>query len=66
MKPITLKITKLNFLALIPAYATAHAAGMDLCAAVEKPVSLKPREIKLVPTGLALEIHRQRAGDHRC
>jgi len=56
MKSIKLKITKRNSLALIPAYATRHAAGMDLCAAVEKPVSLKPREIKLVPTGLALEI----------
>jgi len=56
MKPIKLNITKLNSLALIPAYATRHAAGMDLCAALEKPISLKPRQIKLVPTGLALEI----------
>ena len=56
MKSIKLKITKLNPLALIPAYATKHAAGMDLCAALEKPISLKPREISLVPTGLALEI----------
>ena len=56
MKLIKLKITKLNSLALIPAYATKHAAGMDLCAALEKPISLKPRQIKLVPTGLALEI----------
>ncbi|MDO9390907.1 MAG: dUTP diphosphatase [bacterium] len=56
MKSVKLKITKLNSLALIPAYATRHAAGMDLCAALEKPMSLKPREIKLVPTGLALEI----------
>lgn len=56
MKSIKLKITKLNSLAQIPAYATRHAAGMDLCAALEKPISLKPREIKLVPTGLALDI----------
>lgn len=56
MKSIKLNITKLNALAQIPAYATKHAAGMDLCAALEKPVSLKPREIRLVPTGLALEI----------
>lgn len=65
MKLIKLKITKLNSLALIPAYATKHAAGMDLCAAVEKQVSLKPREIKLVPTGLAVEIPKGYEGQVR-
>jgi len=65
MKPIKLKITKFNPLALTPAYATRHAAGMDLCAALEKPISLKPREIKLVPTGLALEIPQGYEGQIR-
>ena len=49
------KLVKLSRLARLPEYSTTHAAGMDLCAAVEKQVSLKPREIKLVPTGLALK-----------
>jgi len=56
MKKPQVKLVKLSKLARLPEYSTAHAAGMDLCAALEKPISLKPREIKLVPTGLALEI----------
>ena len=56
MKTITLKCKKLSAQAHLPAYATAHAAGMDLHAAVELPVKLKPGEIKLFPTGIALEI----------
>lgn len=40
----------------LPAYATDHAAGMDLRAAVEVPMLLKPMERALVPTGLALAI----------
>ena len=65
MKPIKLKITKLNSLAQIPAYATKHAAGMDFCAALERPMSLKSREIRLVPTGLALEIPQGYEGQVR-
>ena len=56
MKKPQVKLVKLTKLVRLPEYSTAHAAGMDLCAALEKPMSLKPREIKLVPTGLALEI----------
>lgn len=56
MKTPQVKLVKLSKLARLPEYSTAHAAGMDLCAALEKPISLKPREIKLVPTGLALDI----------
>jgi dUTP pyrophosphatase len=56
MKLPQVKLVKLSKLARLPEYSTAHAAGMDLCAALEKPISLKPRQIKLVPTGLALEI----------
>jgi dUTP pyrophosphatase len=40
----------------LPAYATAHAAGMDLRAALEQPLTLAPLERALVPTGLALAI----------
>jgi dUTP pyrophosphatase len=40
----------------LPAYATAHAAGMDLRAAVEAPLTLKPLQRALVPTGLSLAI----------
>jgi dUTP pyrophosphatase len=40
----------------LPAYETLHAAGMDLRANIEAPVSLKPLERKLVPTGLYIEL----------
>ncbi len=40
----------------LPAYETLHAAGMDLRADLETPVTLKPMERKLVPTGLYMEL----------
>ena len=39
-----------------PAYATAGAAGFDLRANLESPITLKPGERKLIPTGLFMEI----------
>lgn len=35
---------------------TAHAAGFDVCAAVEQPVVLKRGEIRLIPCGFALAV----------
>jgi dUTP pyrophosphatase len=40
----------------LPAYETLHAAGMDLRADVTEPVTLKPMERKLIPTGLHIEL----------
>ena len=40
----------------LPAYATEHAAGMDLCAAVAGDVVLAPGQRALIPTGLALAL----------
>ena len=40
----------------LPAYATAHAAGMDLRAALSEPLTLAPMQRALVPTGLSLAI----------
>jgi len=40
----------------LPFYATEHASGMDLLAAVKEPVILKPMERALIPTGIAIEI----------
>lgn len=40
----------------LPEYKSEHAAGMDLCAAVEDPVTVSPGEIKLIPTGVYVEI----------
>lgn len=40
----------------LPQYQTEHAAGADLCAAIEGELVLKPGERAGVPTGLCLEI----------
>ena len=40
----------------LPAYATEHAAGMDLRAALTQPLTLAPLQRALVPTGLSLAI----------
>ena len=40
----------------LPAYATAGAAGMDLLAAVDSPVTLAPGARALIPTGLTIAL----------
>ena len=40
----------------LPVYATPGAAGLDLAAAVDQPVSLAPGEIGLIPTGLRIAL----------
>jgi dUTP pyrophosphatase len=39
-----------------PQYMSEHAAGLDLHAANDEPIEIAPGEIKLVPTGLYVEI----------
>ncbi len=51
-----LKIKKLNNEAIIPAYQTELAAGMDLHS-IEEYI-LEPMERKLIKTGLAFEIEK--------
>ena len=53
----TLKIkVKTNFQEQIPVYATNGAAGADVKACLEHPIEIKSQEIKLIPTGIFLEI----------
>ena len=40
----------------LPGYETIHSAGMDLRADLEAPVTLKPLERKLIPTGIHIEL----------
>lgn len=51
-----LKIQRLAHNRFLPEYKTAGAAGMDLCAAIKEPITLKPLERALVPTGLKIEL----------
>lgn len=41
-----------------PAYETSGAAGMDIKAYLDEPVTLQPMERKIIPTGLFMEIER--------
>ena len=40
----------------LPRYMSEAAAGMDVCAAVDKPLVLEPGDIQLVPTGLQVAV----------
>ena len=40
----------------LPAYATSGAAGLDLLAAVDAPVTIPPGGRALIPTGLAVAL----------
>ncbi|WP_210462970.1 dUTP diphosphatase [Rufibacter roseolus] len=40
----------------LPAYATEHSAGLDLHANLNAPVTLKPLQRTLIPTGLSIEL----------
>ena len=51
-----LKIKRLEHNKVLPEYKTEGAAGMDLSAAIEEPVVLKPLERTLIPTGIKIEL----------
>ena len=40
----------------LPAYATPQSAGMDLRANIEAPITLRPMERRLIPTGLHIAL----------
>lgn len=56
MERIAVKFQRLQPGVKVPKYATAGAAGIDLCALLDKELVLKPGEIIKVPTGLAIEL----------
>jgi len=51
-----LKIFRMEHNKSVPEYKTEGAAGMDLCAAISEPITLKPLERYLIPTGLKIEL----------
>ncbi|CAE6703949.1 Deoxyuridine 5'-triphosphate nucleotidohydrolase [Paraburkholderia domus] len=53
---LDLKILDARMRDQLPAYATAGSAGLDLRACLEEPLTLKPGETALVPTGLAIHV----------
>ncbi len=51
-----LRIKKLKAGAKIPKRATNGSAGMDLYACIDKPITLAPGQLAVVPTGIAIEL----------
>jgi dUTP pyrophosphatase len=57
MKTLTLKIKTLeNFKGALPQYQSAGASGFDVRAQLNAPITLKPGERAMIPTGLSFEI----------
>jgi len=55
--PFTVRVRRVRpGMTLLPRYMTSHAAGMDLLADLEEPVTLLPGERALIPTGIALAL----------
>ena len=40
----------------LPRYMSAHASGMDVCAACESDVTIVPGEVKLIPCGFTMAV----------
>ncbi len=51
-----MKITRMPHNKFLPEYKTEGSSGMDLYAAIEKEITLKPLERILIPTGIKIEI----------
>ena len=53
---IKVLINKLNPKAELPKYKTEGSSGMDLMALIENPITIKPQNSVLIPTGLSIAI----------
>lgn len=56
MTIIQLKILNPLISEQLPEYATIGSAGLDLRAAISAPITIKPGQTELIPTGLAIHI----------
>lgn len=54
MHPI--KVKKLRENAVIPTYGSSEAAGADLYACLQAPVTIMPGQTAFIPTGLSMEL----------
>lgn len=60
MQPI--KVKKLKPKAMLPSYGSVDAAGADLYACLEEPVTVAPGATVFIPTGLSMELPQGTAG----
>lgn len=59
------QVKKLRPDAIVPRYMTEDAAGMDLCAALDAPVTIAPGKRAAIATGIAVAIPRGYEGQLR-
>ncbi len=57
-----IRVKKLSPKAILPTYGSAEAAGADLYACLDAPVTIAPGETAWIPTGLSLEVPKGCAG----
>ena len=57
-----MRIKKVRPNALIPTYGSAEAAGADLYACLEAPVTIEPGKTAFIPTGIAMAVPQGCAG----
>lgn len=60
MTPVPVK--KLHPDAKLPSYGSEYAAGADMYACLQQPVTIAPQATVLIPTGLAMELPEGWAG----
>ena len=53
---IKVLVKKLNPKVELPKYKTEGSSGMDLMALIENPITIKPQNSALIPTGLSIAI----------
>ena len=56
MRKLQVKILDERIRGMLPHYARAGAAGLDLRACLEKPLALEPGESQLVSSGIAIHV----------
>jgi dUTP pyrophosphatase len=56
MQKLDVRVLDVRLRESLPHYATPGAAGLDLRACVEMPLTLAPGQAELVPTGIAIHI----------
>ena len=57
-----IRVKRIRDAAIMPTYGSAEAAGADLYACLDAPVTIAPGESTFITTGLAMEIPRGYAG----
>ena len=60
--PVNVNIKKLKENATLPTYGSEYAAGADLYACIDSPLTIAPGQTHFIGTGLAIEIPEGYAG----